>query len=90
MEPRRVELIGKDMVHADWSAFIGWLRTAWHPYTSRVSAAGRERFIEAVAQRYLAEVGSACDANGQIHVAMVRLQVEAWKPENESVLKGTA
>lgn len=90
LEPRRVELVDKDMVHANMEAFIGWLRTVWHPYTSRVPAAGRERFIEAIAQRYLAEVGSACDANGQIHVAMVRLQVEAWKPENESVLKGTA
>lgn len=90
LEPQRVELVDKDMVHKNREAFIGWLRTVWHPYTSRVPAARRERFIEAVAQRYLAEVGSACDANGQIHVAMVRLQVEAWKPENESVLKETA
>src|SRR5690242_447741 len=28
----RVELIDKDMIHADRAAFVGWLRTAWHPY----------------------------------------------------------
>lgn len=76
LQPRRVELVDKDMVHADMEAFIGWLRTAWHPYTSRVPAERRGRFMEAVAERYLA-------ATGPIHVAMVRLQVEAWKPGDE-------
>lgn len=89
LEPQRVELVDKDMVHANMEAFIGWQRTVWHPYTSKVAAEQRGRFIKAVAQRYLAEAGSACDSNGQIHVAMVRLQVEAWKPEEEWVLSGT-
>lgn len=80
LAPGRVELVDKDMVHADLQAFVGWLRTVWHPYTSRVAAEQRGRFIEAVAQRYLAEAGSICDNKGQIHVAMVRLQVEARKP----------
>ena len=88
LEPRRVELVDKDMVHKDMEAFIGWLRTVWHPYTSRVPVGQRERFIEVVAQRYLAEAPGACDSNGQIHVAMVRLQVDARKPENEPALNG--
>jgi trans-aconitate 2-methyltransferase len=79
LKPGRVELIGKDMAHTDLEAFIGWLRTAWHPYTSRVPAGRRDRFIEAVAERYLAEAGRNPDSTGQIHVAMTRLQVEAWK-----------
>lgn len=83
LEPGRVELIGKDMAHASLEAFVGWLRTAWHPYTSRVSAGRRERFIEVVAERYLAEAGCSPDSTGPIHIAMMRLQVEAWKPEDD-------
>ncbi len=79
MEPRRVELVDKDMEQQNLEAFIGWLRTAWHPYTSRVPAEQRGRFIEAVAERYLAEA-VRIDSTGPIHVAMVRLQVEARKP----------
>jgi trans-aconitate 2-methyltransferase len=75
LSPERVQLIDKDMVHADREAFIGWLRTAWHPYTSTVPAERRGLFIDAVAERYL--VGNPPDAAGRIHVAMVRLQVEA-------------
>ncbi|WP_045227215.1 class I SAM-dependent methyltransferase [Methyloterricola oryzae] len=81
LDPGRVALVDKDMVHKTMEGFIGWLRTAWHPYTARVPAARRERFIELVAQRYLAEAAGANDGGEQIHVAMVRLQVEAWKPE---------
>jgi trans-aconitate 2-methyltransferase len=77
LEAGRVQLIGKDMAHRDREAFTGWLRTAWHPYTSRVSAERRARFIDAVAECYLAECPP--DAEGRIHVAMVRLQAEARK-----------
>ncbi|MGX2041751.1 class I SAM-dependent methyltransferase [Methylocaldum sp. MU1018] len=75
LKPERVQLIDKDMAHAGREAFIGWLRTAWHPYTSRVPAERRGLFIETVAERYLA--GNPPDAAGRIHVVMVRLQVEA-------------
>jgi trans-aconitate methyltransferase len=67
-------LIPKDMVHADRSAFAGWLRTAWHPYTSRIVAAERDAFIEEVVEEYLR--AHPADDSG-IHVAMVRLQVRA-------------
>jgi trans-aconitate 2-methyltransferase len=78
MEAGRVLLIGKDMAHTDREAFIGWLRTAWHPYTSKVPLEQRERFIDVVAERYLAD--QPPDEAGRIHVDMVRLQVEARKP----------
>jgi len=77
LDAERVQLIDKDMTHAGREVFVGWLRTAWHPYTSRVPAERRGRFIEAAAERYLA--GNPPDAAGRIHVAMVRLQVEARK-----------
>lgn len=70
-------LIPRDMVHADRAAFIGWLRSAWHPYTSPVGAAERAHFIEEVAAHYLA--ACAPDDGGRIHVPTVRLQVRARK-----------
>jgi trans-aconitate 2-methyltransferase len=70
-----VALIEKDMVHADRDAFIGWLRTAWHPYTSPVPEAVRPALIEIVADRYLE--AHPRDAEGRVHVMAIRLQVEA-------------
>lgn len=71
-------LVPKDMVHADRGAFVGWIRSAWHPYTARVVAAERARFIEEAADEYLA--AHPPDASGAVHVPMVRLQVRAVKP----------
>ncbi|MGH8149118.1 MAG: class I SAM-dependent methyltransferase [Steroidobacteraceae bacterium] len=68
-------LIPKDMVHRDREALVGWIRTAWHPYTNAVAAPRRARFIEEVAGRYLA--AHPPDASGAVHVPMVRLQVRA-------------
>ena len=73
-----VELIEKDMVHETRDAFTGWLRTAWHPYTTRVAAGRREEFLEAVTKQYLSE--HPADAEGRVHVRMIRLQVLAHKP----------
>jgi trans-aconitate 2-methyltransferase len=71
----RVALIEKDMVHANRDAFIGWLRTAWHPYTAPVPGDRRGALLEAVADQYLAE--NPIDADGRVHVRSIRLQVEA-------------
>lgn len=78
LETVRVELLTKDMVHANRAAFVGWLRTAWHPYTALVEAAMRADLIEATATHYLQ--AHPADTEGQVHVAMVRLEVEAYKP----------
>jgi trans-aconitate 2-methyltransferase len=71
-------LIPKDMVHADRAAAVGWLRTAWHPYTSPVADADRGALIDEVVDDYLERCPP--DANGAVHVAMIRLQVQARKP----------
>lgn len=76
-EVHEARLIPKDMVHADRAAFVGWLRSAWHPYTSPVGAADRPAFIEAVAAEFLA--ANPADAEGRIHVPTMRLQVRARK-----------
>jgi len=78
LHPDSVELIEKDMVHESREAFVGWLRTAWHPYTTRVPEILREPFLKAVADLYLAT--HPADSQGQVHVRMMRLQVVAHKP----------
>jgi trans-aconitate 2-methyltransferase len=75
---QRVALIPKDMQHAGQAGLQGWIRTTWLPYTHRIPAAKRDKFIETLANRYLQHVPPAAD--GSVHVAMVRLEVEASKP----------
>jgi trans-aconitate methyltransferase len=65
------------MVHGSRAAFVGWLRSAWHPYTSAVSTPERQEFIEEVAADFLS--AHPPDADGSIHVPGVRLQVRARK-----------
>ena len=74
---KRVELIPKEMLFVNAEGLKGWLRTTWLPYTERVPAPKRERFIQNVTRTYLRDHPSFDD--GVIHVAMVRLEVEACK-----------
>jgi trans-aconitate 2-methyltransferase len=76
-EVHEARLIPKDMVHEDRAAFVGWLRSAWHPYTGGVGAAERPDFIEEVMADFLC--AHPADAEGRIHVPTVRLQVRARK-----------
>jgi trans-aconitate 2-methyltransferase len=77
LTPLRVELLPKDMAHADRNAFEGWLRTTWIPYTQRIDEDRRETFLKQVAEQYLSENPASPD--GVVHLAMVRLEVEAKK-----------
>jgi trans-aconitate 2-methyltransferase len=77
MEVQECRLIPKDMVHEDSSTFIGWLRTAWHPYTAGVPLEVRDAFLEDTARHYM--TGHPPDDQGRVHVATVRLQVRARK-----------
>ena len=53
------------------------MRTTWLPYTQRIPEEKRELFIEEISKRYLEH--SPADLKGNIHVAMVRIEVEAEK-----------
>lgn len=75
----RVELIDKDMEHDGREGLMGWIRTTWLPYTGRLDESKRDVFIEELAERYLEN--EPLDARGKAHVAMVRLEVEAKKPQ---------
>lgn len=78
LEPRRVVLFPVDMVQESRDAFSGWFRTTWFPYVDRVPVDLRETFIDAAVGEYLWR--HPPDADGAVHVAMVRLEVEAVRP----------
>lgn len=73
----RLELLPKDMIHAGPEGLAGWIRTTWLPYTERVPQELRPAFVHEVVDRYVSL--HPPDANGNIHLQMVRLEVEATK-----------
>ncbi len=77
MEIQECRLIPKDMIHDNIQAFVGWLRTAWHPYTAGVPDEMRDAFLHDVATDYLTR--HTPDHQGRVHVATVRLQFRARK-----------
>ena len=79
LHPVRVELIPKEMSYAGRAGLEAWVRTTWLPYTERIPVERREGFIAELVDRYLADY--PVDSKGQIHVAMVRLEVEAYLEE---------
>lgn len=72
-----LKLAPKDALYPGPDGFATWLRTTWLPFVQRVPETLREEFIAAVTQRYLAKHTS--DAEGNVHVRMVRLEIEAVK-----------
>jgi trans-aconitate methyltransferase len=66
------------MTHNCAAGLAGWIRTTWLPYTQRLPEALQAKFIEEIVQRYLKR--RSPDADGIIHLDMVRLEVEAKKP----------
>ncbi|MGH7979602.1 MAG: SAM-dependent methyltransferase, partial [Limisphaerales bacterium] len=72
-----VRLAPKDATYPGAEGFAAWLRTTWIPYVQRVPENLREEFIAAVTRRYIVKHPS--DAEGRIHVRMVRLEIDAIK-----------
>ncbi len=68
----RVRLAGES------EGLAGWIRTAWLPYVERVPRSLRESFISEIVSRYLRL--HPPDEHGNVHVEMMRLEVEAIKP----------
>lgn len=77
LKPIRLELIPKDMIHDNPAGLAGWIRTTWFPYVQRVPEDRAEAFISAVVDQYLQKHPVTEDR--KTHVAMVRLEVEAYK-----------
>ena len=74
---QKVQLAPKDATYAGAEGFATWLRTTWIPYAQRVPEQLREEFIAAATKRYLA--AHPPDQAGQVHVRMVRLEIDAIK-----------
>jgi trans-aconitate 2-methyltransferase len=74
---QNLQLAPKDAVYDGMEGLATWLRTTWIPYVQRVPENLREEFIQAVTQRYLAK--HPPNADGEIHVRMVRLEIDAEK-----------
>ncbi|MGO8765922.1 MAG: class I SAM-dependent methyltransferase [Limisphaerales bacterium] len=72
-----LKLAPKDATYPGEEGFAAWLRTTWIPYVQCVPENAREEFIAAVTRRYLAK--HPPDAAGQVHVRMVRLEIDATK-----------
>ena len=75
--PQRVELIPKMMRHNGTGGLKNWIRTTWHPYMERIPEHLRGDFINEIVHSYTAQYPA--DAEGILHVEMVRLEVEAVK-----------
>jgi trans-aconitate 2-methyltransferase len=74
----RVELFPRDMKHAGEEGLAGWIRTTWLPYTERLPLDLRDGFVKEIVVRYLKY--HLADADGAVHLSMIRLEVEAFKP----------
>lgn len=72
---KSLRLADKDMAFTGGAGFAGWFRTTWLPYTQRVPENLREEFIAAVTECYVAKYQP--DAEGRVHVRMVRLEIDA-------------
>jgi trans-aconitate 2-methyltransferase len=72
-----LQLAPKDATYPGADGFATWLRTTWIPYVQCVPENLREEFIAAVTQRYVAK--HPLDADGKVHVKMVRLEIDATK-----------
>jgi len=75
---KRADLIPKDMRQEGLDGLAGWIRTTWLPYTTKVPSDQREEFISALVKAYLQRY--PMDEDGFCHVAMMRLEVEGYKP----------
>jgi trans-aconitate 2-methyltransferase len=70
-------LAPKDAAYAGTDGFAAWIRATWLPFAQRVPGNLREEFIASVTRRYIAK--HPPDADGKVHVRMVRLEIDAVK-----------
>lgn len=73
----RAEMIPKDMQHRGKEGLKGWLRTTLFPYTECLPSELRNAFLDALLEDYIAT--HPIDSQGNTHVEMVRLEIEAQK-----------
>ncbi|HLO48863.1 MAG TPA: methyltransferase domain-containing protein [Kamptonema sp.] len=72
-----IDLVPKDTLHSGKEGLAAWIRTTAMPYTNCVEESKRQLFIEEFVNLYLSDY--PIDENGNSHVNMVRLEVNAIK-----------
>jgi trans-aconitate methyltransferase len=77
LRAERVELIEKDMVQPDAEGLSSWMESTWLPYLESIPKDLRSDFISEMVEGYIS--AHPPDSDGQIHVTMIRLEVEAEK-----------
>lgn len=75
---QRVELLPKEMRQQGAPGLAAWIRTTWLPYLERLPAERRDEFVQEAVDRCLR--GRPLAADGAAVVDMVRLEVEARRP----------
>jgi trans-aconitate methyltransferase len=78
LKPLRVERIPKDMKLAGAEGLAGWVRTTWLPFTEKLPDMLKTKFVDELVTRYIQK--HPVDAESNVHVDMIRLEVEAKKP----------
>ncbi len=78
LKPLRVELFPKEMKHQGAEGLAGWVRTTWLPFTEKLPANLKPKFVDELVTRYIQK--HPADNDGMVHVGMMRLEVEAKKP----------
>jgi hypothetical protein len=63
------------MVYEGTRGLKGWMRTTWLPYIEQVPETLRDKFVAEIVERYVERC--PLDNEDQIHVQMMRLEVEA-------------
>ena len=76
----RIELVPKDMVQQGPSGLASWLESTWLPYIGKVPKGLQGDFVNEIVEIYSST--HPLDDYGQIHVKMVRLEVEAEKDQS--------
>ena len=73
----RVELFPKEMKFKDTEGLAGWVRTTWLPFTDKLPANLKPKFIKLIVNLYLKD--HPADVQGMVHVGMIRIESEAHK-----------
>jgi trans-aconitate 2-methyltransferase len=76
LKATRVELIPKDMMQPGAEGLASWIGSTWLPYIERIPDELRHEFIYEIVSGYISVHPLS---HGQVHVRMVRLEVEAEK-----------
>jgi hypothetical protein len=77
LQNQPLKLAPKDATYRRRDGFAAWLRTTWLPYVQRVPEICARNSSPPSRERYTAK--HPPDADGQVHVRMVRLEIDAVK-----------